>query len=890
MADTFSKRLTERVQVNIKESGNNDSFSGRVLNNKRMSRMSTSSLSQQRFEAVSNILVAPEAEDSLRRSPQEVMRTDLEQGRAYHDMVSADTALSIKQSNDILSALPDIELAMRLKVSSILSPNDMVSKELIYSSSETLFGDVTKLLLDVIQDYFDKDYKINDQLTDMLNKALFKEGSYTKVILPESSIDELINSNLLLEVGEGTENAKAILDIGTESKGFITHTKADNEVANALGISVTDDFNLFKLPGIKRKRRTDTSARHLFPGLLSSSADKHEGEKGVSTLYPKRENTMVNILMLKNLKDLDKPSVGHPTDITIPAEAFIPVHRPSDPSIHEGGFILLDESGNPVRNRDVSDQGAQLASGHQESIAALTANLIQASSDDMTQSAPQSSKEGTTDPEYMSLMYSTLLEKQLRETLDSAEQGESDVSVGLHSEVQRIMMTRALKKLKTKLVYVPKELVSYLAFEYKDNGTGIGLIEKTKTISSMRMVQEVADAISNVRNAIDHKDAVIKLDAEDQQPMKTLNDVLHNIQNSMMAQTPLGSLNMNDIAKNFQMHGWNVRTEGHDAMPDMSVEYNQSTRNYPKPDSEYGQKLQDQQTKAFGLTPDSLAGAFDAETATAIISNNIFLARDAMDSQEVFSSFLTDFIQKYSISSSILVGELEKIIDKNRNIISANKKYSSKLLAILFINNLNIALPKPDLSKLDMQSKAVETYSSMVDKVMEYFITEDSFGSSVLGDEPGEAINAIRSVVKEAAMRKYISDNNIMPEIFELIYGTSYQSDKLSVLKAHQNSVDHLMPLISKWLTRNKVRSKKSNKFNEDVNNVLSEDGDVSEANYGDTSSGMGDNPEDGDTDDDDFTDDDDNLDETGNMDDNDVAGDFDEINEMEDLDLGDDE
>lgn len=887
-SDTFTKRLTKGVSVSVTEEQPVSTKITLGKDVKRMPRNSQTSLSRAIFASTHSMLVAPDDKGMLKKTPQQVMMAELENGNNYQEMVSQDTSLSIRQSRDIMSALPDIELAMRLKVCSILSPNDMISKELIYSCDSTVFGDTTKLLIEVVEGYFESGYKIKQQLTDMLNKSLFTEGSYIKIVLPASSIDEAINSNLIPT--QGNEAKHDYAKIGTESRGFLNTTTADDDnLAKLLGVEIIDDYDVCKIPSLKRRRKTNSTAKNLYPGLLSASERFHEGEGGGTSIYPKRKDAEVNILTLKSLKDLENPTIGHPIDLTIPPEAFIPCHRPSDPTYHEGGFLLVDETGNPVRNRNDSNQQAQLQAGHSESIQALTAGLIEASGDPMLQSDSESTKGGHVDEKYMATIYSTLLEKKLRDRLGDGVDADSNVDIGLHQEVARIMLSRTLKNLKTKLVYIPKELVCYLAFDYNDNGRGRGLIEKTKTISSMRMVQEVADAIANVRNAIDHKDATIKLDPADEAPMKTLNDVLHNIQNSMMAATPLGSLNMNDIAKNFQLHGWNIKTEGHEGMPDMNVQYNQSTRNYPKPDSTYADRLRDQQTMAMGLTPDSLSGLMDAELATAIISNNIFLARDALDNQEVFSAFLTDFVQKFSISSSIIVDDLTKIIDKNRKIITANKKYSSKLLAILFINNLNIALPQPDLSKLDMQKKALDTYSQMIDSVMEYFITEEAFSPEILGEEPGAAIAVIKQIVKEAAMRKFISDNNITPEVFELIYGNAYNSDKLSVLKAHQNSCDHLAPFITLWITRNKLRRKKADQLNNTITESITGEGSTDNIDYSNASSGMGDEVNTADGDNDDTEDLDTDADgDTAEGDDDDIG--FDDIDELEDIDLGGDE
>jgi len=45
--------------------------------------------------------------------------------------------------------------------------------------------------------------------------------------------------------------------------------------------------------------------------------------------------------------------------------------------------------------------------------------------------------------------------------------------------VYTTIMSRAFSGLKTKLLYIPKNNMSYIAFEYRENGTGLSLLEKS---------------------------------------------------------------------------------------------------------------------------------------------------------------------------------------------------------------------------------------------------------------------------------------------------------------------------------------------------------------------------------------------------------------------------
>ena len=114
----------------------------------------------------------------------------------YIESISQDTGLSVGEARGLLDALPDLELSKQIIVSSILSPNDMLSTDLIYGCGTDIFGDTTQLLIAIIKDYFDEVYKIKKQLPEMIGKAIFTDGCYPMAIFPETAIDTAINSNL----------------------------------------------------------------------------------------------------------------------------------------------------------------------------------------------------------------------------------------------------------------------------------------------------------------------------------------------------------------------------------------------------------------------------------------------------------------------------------------------------------------------------------------------------------------------------------------------------------------------------------------------------------------------------------------------------------------------
>lgn len=108
--------------------------------------------------------------------------------------LSSDKARDITDADIVMQMLPDLELSSQILISSILSPKDLVSTELSFIPPETvcppnIAGSITR----VIKEYFSVNYKIESKLHRILKDILYETGSYVISVIPENSIDEIIN-------------------------------------------------------------------------------------------------------------------------------------------------------------------------------------------------------------------------------------------------------------------------------------------------------------------------------------------------------------------------------------------------------------------------------------------------------------------------------------------------------------------------------------------------------------------------------------------------------------------------------------------------------------------------------------------------------------------------
>ena len=87
------------------------------------------------------------------------------------------TASNVMYNENIIQLLPEMELAMQILISSILSPNNMMTCELNYVCDADDLGDLRAGLIEIMKNFFTDTYKINSILPTILADVLFKKGS-----------------------------------------------------------------------------------------------------------------------------------------------------------------------------------------------------------------------------------------------------------------------------------------------------------------------------------------------------------------------------------------------------------------------------------------------------------------------------------------------------------------------------------------------------------------------------------------------------------------------------------------------------------------------------------------------------------------------------------------
>lgn len=627
------------------------------------------------------------------------------------------TGRNANDNKAVMQMLPDMELSAQILVSSILSPKDMMTTELIFQAPEGIVTpQVSTELLRSIRQHFDQVYKIKPMLGKILRDILFEKGSYVTAVIPENSLDEIINRHTAITMEsvsdlvdrEGKIRGLGILGPNTAKTSgdpkpgismeafaqynFHTAGSTDNRVsmipAGADNLDktplvnpyllVTDNPDVLKFPKIQGRltEQKISDALRMNSGLkgrvrrnanvaLEAIGRRQQQQKlndreMASVIYKNASNVHTPISVMKTDQQLKRKSVSLPLIMELPSESVIPVHVPGQEEKHIGYFVLLDVNGNPINSNQDKDYYAELSermngAGSASSFPSQLLTRIKS----MYQGFDCSNNEHL---DYSNRVFADMIEQDLLARLRNGIYT-NGVALARNEEVYRIMMARTFAQQQTQMLFLPVELVTYFAFRYNADGIGKSLMDDMRVLNSLRAMIMFANTMASVRNSVAQTNVKLKLDEHDPDPYKTIERSMSEIVRAKQQSFPLGANSPVDIVNWLQRAGYQFSFEGHPALPDVNVEFSEGSTNYPKPDTELEENLRKRAIMATGLNPETVDNGFNGEFATSVVASNILLSRRVMQIQEQFTPQLSDHIKKVIQASPKLLDEMRASIE-----------------------------------------------------------------------------------------------------------------------------------------------------------------------------------------------------------------------------------
>lgn len=694
------------------------------------------------------------------------------------DKVSRNTSQEITDSDAVMQTLPDLELVETVVVGSTIDPKSMNEPNLLFTVDQSLFdSELGSLLLAPIETYFKKDYKIDDRLDLILRDCLFYKGSSILCVLPENVLDNLINGRRQVAMeqfilADSTVRAKASQSLGMlgspkEGDTVSLEGYGSNELLRRVNgceyLTVTDNPEVLKLPGISDISRACRIRDKLNRYRVSMEEEVHKFDNAqIEQLYQSTMAGSENTQIITSPKYMNRPSVGHPLVMPFPSESIIPVFVQGRPYEHVGYFLLVDQNGYPVSKDSTRDFYGELQSGWKSGSGGNSnSEVLRLTREAMGDNATKSDYE----VDHIQQAYNAIIVNDLNNRLRNGMY-DQEIEVGLTQEVQRILLYRNWKAKSTQMVFVPQELLTYIAFDYNVNGIGETLISRTKILSTIRTTLLFAETMGGIRNAMGRKRVNITTDQHDPDPEATIDGIqsliLEQGQRAFPLCAPDPAQTMDALIRSG--YDFQINSSG-SAYADTKVEYDDYNTNVNAGNPELQDRIRRMHISSFGIPPEKVDPMSSPDFAVSVVQNDLVASRKVKERQKAFCAHLTKFIRTFTDHSSILRAEMYRIAADNIGMITDPELKKLTLVEIVdrFILAVNCGLPAPDNTQHERQLESMETYERLLDKGLENNITSDLFPDDFT-QIPGLAED-ILAQTKAAMMRKFMAANNILPEL-----------------------------------------------------------------------------------------------------------------------------
>lgn len=782
-----------------------------------------------------------------------------------------------KDAEMTLKMLPDLKLALEMVVTLIMSPKDMFNDDVVIlsDSSDLLPASIISSMLKTTTDYYRKNHNLSQFLQHMLMECLGTQGALPTAIIPENTLDNLINNyneNLTLEsfkehfdtdknlprplqllgvpdylTGESAKadglktGSKVKFDLqsfdqkrsmnaikATTSNAGIMFSKLlpkENETGWKFKTSpdgkdgeevdademvfVTDNISVLKLPELKRvsleNRVSDAMSKaglNKFQASLESMQQKFRskaldltrnanGERPVTDaeveglIFKNRRLAYTPVASLRTNTQLMRNSIGEAMIKIFDTACFMPVSVVGDPTRKLGGIVLLDEEGNPLTTHNSTpDELIDLtayAGGSGNFISSMNdrSNSIMNGKDCSGVGAYALKK-------YFTRAFGEIVEKDV---IDRIKNGQYDqgAQLGTNDDFFWLMLTRLMKGQRTQVLWIPAEFLVYFAMDYDELGFGKSLLDDIRNLTSMRIMLMVAGINASLRNSIGRTKVTVKLDEEDPDAEKTIEDIQDEILKSRMNPIPFGINNVADISKYLQRSCYEFEISGSSALPDMQIAFEQFNSNYPKPDEDLQNYLKNLTIEHFGLTKDMIDAADGVEFAIQAATSNAMTMKRVQRWQRIVVPQASDYIRKVSFNSEEQLNAYRDILEKNFDQMQVNKlkKFFGiederilqdpdfKKLVIEqaigeFIGHLYIEFPSPATTTLETQKTAFDEQVEFYKAALDYYLNESFFDTSIQGEGLSDHVDMIKNIILSHYMREYMANNGILPELSDL--------------------------------------------------------------------------------------------------------------------------
>lgn len=728
------------------------------------------------------------------------------------------------ENRKILQLMPNVERAARLMVATIMSPNDLSRNdiEITFDVEEDIPEAYKTRLGTAATDFFNKKLNLKKSMPSWLYQAGYESGASVFAIVPLRSFEKIEDSSYLgMESFINQVIEPMVQDTLFGFSDGPVRTQKDlieQEMAGleSLATSVLE-FKQVEMQ-IKDKRPTDTKeVRELIgkflaqeslsltdnPNILHASKDaKKTTEKRTNSILKDRYRKIKEepIVSMSSGTTTDEEGelgvVGNPIFMRLPPESVTVIHTPGDPTDHQGYLILLDRQGNPV---DTVVDEANLPSN------TMNYNQIQGDVFNQVYTAYGFTSRGThvqSNEEMMGQVYNHVVTEHLRRRIGKA--GYSNVEISNIDGVMRCMFARFLERKQTRVLFMPKALITYMAFELDQYGYGVSRLEKIKFNLGMKMAVQISRIMAAIKAAMDKRRIEVTLT---EHMLESPETVINSITQEYLRKSGLSfSVDPNVIQNQIADKSLSIKVNGIPGMEtfDLTNEPDQKTGSFDF-DPGITEELDNEIINGLGVPHAALNSLSEDEYARSVSTTNIFFSMNVGIDQDSAKKSVSDLIQKYATYSEEFHNEIYEIFpslkthgtkgdtsslddnivkdtdnDKETKDFTLPKYYTIDRL----IESMHITLPSPNIAPSKAQFESIDGMIQSITTVVNALFPDDLMGPD---EQLAPTIRALRARFMAVNIRNFLDSSGMSTiEVPESDF-SEYLADTGKLIEALQN-------------------------------------------------------------------------------------------------------
>lgn len=685
------------------------------------------------------------------------------------------TTDKLNNVNGTLELLTDLNLAMEIRTSMILSPKDMMFQGLRFKLRDNTVLNIPKSskALDILTNHILSKTDFEENMPTNIDNALFKYGADILLMLPPNALDRVISGD----------------EFGNESFDSLSPYFGDGEISHkSASFDLVGNLNLL--------RKNEAKKYHARKQTTELSLESY----AVAPIFKARP--MQRIFAGK----MDERTGAEPIMFKIPMDACLHVHEPGNPKNHVCYLIPIDENGNIISKMEEADYFGELSERLETAINSKSGEDYSR----LKELGMETKLNKTSSIKSLTDLYTKEIEKELHDSLKAVGIGDS-VQIKEHETFYKLMFSRAMARRKTKFLYVPEYFVDYMAFDYNTRGQGVSLLTKTQLYSSLRAVVMFSDLIRQMANSIPQTDLNITLDEDDKSPYETIRVLLAEYGRVTDRGLPLGTFSPVSLMDELRRSGVRVNVDGGTKFPGTKLEREDRQRQIATVDDQLKEDLKKAQYAGLSVPPEAIDQALQGDFAINTFTNNQLFVKRTMLDQYKYKKMLMRRIVKYVQLSGPLYEKL-------------TTELGSKIDIEDFLESVEVLLPSADTVQLEQQIEAYEKYAEFIDTVMEAHISDSFLRGLVNADVAADTTEELRGMISAHFKRAYCVRENILPELFDLQDADNKDRITDSINEYNEILLETIGDIISKTMKKDAKLNKKLGKVQDRLDSGVPEE------------------------------------------------------------------